>query len=147
MEVDQGEVARENGGADSVQPSSPSLEGNLEDNLENNLELLETWGQADLLTGAGTIMTDELPNNSHSHALGLETNDRELVVSLRLENERLRDKLRTSRIRERSSRVKLKAARTRERALRAKLRAQEEENREMQYVLLDMIARISGPEP
>jgi len=134
MEVGQGEVPRESGGGDSVQSSSPSLqlENTLEDNLEDNLEDCETWGQADLLTGAGTIMTDELPNNSHSHSLGLETNDRELV--------RLRDKLK-------SCRAKLRASRTRERALRAKLRAQEEENREMQSVLLDMIARLSVPEP
>ena len=139
MEVGQGEVPRESGGADSVQQSSPSLqlEDNLEDNLENNLEVLETWGQADLVTGAGTIMTDELPNNSHSHSLGLETTTttREVVASLRL-----RDKLK-------SCRAKLRASRTRERALRAKLRAQEEENREMQSVLLNLIARLSASEP
>ena len=128
MEVGQGEVQRESGGADSARPSSPSLQ----------LAERETWGERfgeALLNGADTVTTDELQNNSHF--LGFETNDRELVVSLQLEIKKLRDKLRSSRAKERASK-------TRE---SAKLRAKEEENREMQSVLLNMIARLSGPEP
>merc|ERR1719192_2267808 len=95
-------------------------------------------------------MTPELPNNSHSNSLSLETNDRELqqeIEKLRDQLRSYRAKLKASKIRERSSRAKLKASRTRERASRVKLRAQEEENREMQSVLLNMIARLSGSEP
>jgi len=140
MEVGQGRVQTgSSNGADSARPSSPSLQ----------LAERETWGERyedALLNGADTITTDELPNNSHF----LETNDRELELEIK----KLRDKLRSSRAkerasktRERASKAKLRASRTRERELRAKLRAQEEENREMQSILLNMIARLSGPEP
>ena len=151
MEVGQDTVPRgDSVGVDLVEPTSPSLQ----------LEDRETWGERfeeALLTGAGTIMTPELPNNSHSNSLSLETNDRELqqeIEKLRDQLRSYRAKLKASRIRERSSRAKLNASRTRERASRARerasraqLRAREEENREMQSVLLNMIARLSGPEP
>ena len=155
MEVGQGRVQTGvSVGSDSVETSSPILQ----------LEDCDTWGERfedALLNGADTIMTEELPNNPHSHLLGLETIGREMVASLQQETEKLRDQLRTYRaklkalkIRERSSRAQLKASRTkerasraRERASRAELRAKEEENREMQSVLLNMIARLSTPEP
>merc|ERR1719220_823375 len=52
-------------------------------------------------------MTPELPNNSRSHSLSLETNDRELQQEI----EKLRDQLR-------SYRAKLKASKIRERSSR-----------------------------
>ena len=73
------------------------------------------------MNGGGNITSDELPNNSHF--LGLETNDRELVVSLQLEIKMLRDKLRSSRAKERASKNRERASRTRERASRARERA------------------------
>ena len=115
MEVGQSRVQTGSStGADSARPSSPSLQ----------LAERETWGERfgeALLNGGGTITSDELPNNSHF--LGLETNDRELVVSLQLEIKMLRDKLRSSRAKERASKNRERASRTRERASRARERA------------------------
>ena len=153
MEVGQGRVQTgSSNGAESSRPSSPSLQ----------LAETDTWGDRygdALLNGADAITTDELPNNSQF--LGLKTNDRELVVSLKQEIKKLRDKLRSSRAKERASktrerasktrekasRARERASRARERASRAKLRAKEEENREMQSVLLNLIARLSASEP